>query len=222
MTSDNALIGIIVSLRNDVTYLIVFLTIQTSLRRRIGRTILVVCTTGLVLATCRTRLRCIPRIPLVRVVDIVGQDIARFVADIVRRTEDIVEIDILVSRDMVNVRSISFQSFVFTGQQYGTGLIGLVTYLTVGNGYVGLWNKQFLLSSGELTPIPVVDDIVETVRYIVQLYLVVLTERYILRFIVGIKVRLHIQQRHLTMRGRRDGQRDANRLAEGVRTAGIG
>ena len=129
MVGDNILISIINILINNIANMVIILTIQTCSIRRIGRAVLIIVTASLVLGACRTTLRCVPRVPLVRVVDVIRQNVAGIVADIVRRTEDIVDVHILISRDMMYVRcyvgigflqflcrSGVFQCFVFTRQ----------------------------------------------------------------------------------------------------------
>ena len=127
-------------------------------------------------------------------------------------------------------RSCSLQRFVFTGQQHRSSLIGhrsgAIAIGTVGNNGVGLWDKQLLFCCGELAVVPIADGIVKPVLDITKFYLVVLTEFCLCLIgidrIVSIVVRHHVQQRHLTVRSRSDGQRDADSLAESVRTACIG
>ena len=80
--------------------------------------------------------------------------------------------------------------------------MGSIAYLTCCYGDVSVIHKHILLSSGELTVIPVVDNIVETIFLVADGYLLVCT-KFILRSairIVGIAVWHHIQQGHLTMR----------------------
>ena len=108
MACGYSLIGIIIFLRDDACDLVVVLTIHTSSCWCIGRTVFKARSTNLVL-WCRTISLRIPLIPQVRVVDIVGQDVACIVADIIRRAEYLIEVDILLLHHMVNGRIGSLQ-----------------------------------------------------------------------------------------------------------------
>ena len=88
---------------DDATNMVVVLSKQTCRLRPIGRTILISITIICLILRCTINIR-VPRIPLVRVVDIVSQHVTLIVADIVRGTEDEVEIDILISWNVMHVR----------------------------------------------------------------------------------------------------------------------
>ena len=152
-------------------------------------------------------------------------------ADVVGGTEDEVEGNVLVLVDVEDRIIVCLQVLIgtwrrsVTREQYCASMDGVIAYLTVGCDHVGLIHEELSFMCGEGLPIPEVDGIVAAVFGLTKLYLARFTQllRCAARVdgIVGIEIGLNIQQRHLTVGGRGDGQRDADDFAVGVRRAGV-
>ena len=135
-------------------------------------------------------------------------------ADIVRRTEDLVEVNILLLSYVINQRLVTFcwlvsrtQGIVVSFKENSSGRIG--SGRIISGSYscrtfccsdIGILNEHRLLCCGELAIVPVSDSIVETVFLLTDGYLLVGAKSVCSTIsIVSIAVWHHIQQLHLTM-----------------------
>ena len=211
---------------NDVTDLVILLTIDTRGLRRIG--------------TVR-----ILRSPSTRVVDRIGHHITEVVCQVVGTTEDIVEGHILFLRHMIDrrlrlalddlLRSRGLQLLVVSRQQHGALRIGLVAKLTLSHRDIGVGDEVTLIDLAQLHPIPIGDGVVQMIGHVVVdkdtvglcILISILQRRTILlvrlgRIVIGVEVHLHILEFHLTERSGIDVKRYLLGLAVGVGNTRIG
>ena len=114
------------------------------------------------------------------------------------------------------------QLLVIRRQQDGALRIGGIADLTLGNRGIYLIHEARLVDGRERLVSPVVDRIASLVGDIVDDDTALIAKGCSLIIIISIAVGLDLAQRHPTMRGSRDGERDVHRLGISVGRAGIG
>ena len=178
---------------------------------------------------------CVPVVPNLGIVQLVGQDIAIVVAEVVAGTEDEVEvyfyifhysIDILRLGDGRRSSARTPDGFVFRTQQHGAGGIFRIANLTVFLDIVRVFDEEGFFCRCQQIPVPIADRCVKTVFYLVNLYLSVRGQLILyvasIDGIVSILVRHDVEQLHRSVRGGRNGQRNLHLLAVGVGGSGVG
>ena len=123
--------------------------------------------------------------------------------------------------------SISGKCVVFIGQHDVARRIVLGVDITAVFQHISFLHKQLPLRQRQLVPVPIADRIVQMVFCIVDDHLRITTQLRVRRCIgvgrvIGVEVRLHIHQRHLTIRGSIDGDRHLYRLTVGIACASVG
>ena len=151
-------------------------------------------------------------------------------ADVVRLTEDIVIIHILVIGILdglivgigIGMSCFLVSNELCVGHDVGAGNIFHTVNLTRDAVRIGLLHEQFLFIAAQQIPIPVTDGVVLVVGLAVDDHLLAIAQFFARCCIVGIAVRHHVQKLHLAVRGCGDGQRNIDGLTVGVGLTGIG
>ncbi len=236
---------IIYFLRNDITRHIVALSIQSSrsiIFQSESRTLPVVSLLGslhlpvlrLSHLPCHTAaiVRAVPVVPIGRTVHVESEHVACIVTNIVRRTEHVINIIHHLVPHILDRRSPSLKLMIsrpvavaaMNGgvilQHVGSCRIESAIHIARIHIHIRFPHKVLLFVISQQLPVPPRDDIVqvESRALIVHLHAIsrnlpVLTPREVT--VVGIKVRLHIEQLQLAVRARRDGKRNLHLLAIG-------
>ena len=183
---------------------------------------------------CGSGLLGVVLIPLHGVVHLVGEQIAGLAAQVVRHAEEVVEVAVgmrlaaFLVGDGGSVAGAAQRCVLALRQHFALG-VGLAAHRAVVDDDVGLLDELGLVAFAHQVVVPIADGIVQAVGVAVDDDVVVggtggvgVAHLVAVLVVVGIDVGLHLAQRHLAVRCRRDGERYLHLLGIGVGRAGVG